>query len=95
MWGLFVLFVRSGQIYLHDSALRGYGRTGYSWSNISVNYSLDMPITAYDLAFSNLITYTSYGPDNRWNGFPVRCLVILCYVERLLIISDLTQYVSN
>ncbi len=71
------LFVRSGFFNLDYGSLRNFGNGGWDWSRSSVAYSSDTSAGAYYLLFNAGTVYPSHGPDNRWFGFPVRCLVIL------------------
>ncbi len=69
-------FVRSGNVHLNNGSLRDSGRTGYDWSRSAVAYGVGTwAANAYYLAFDLSTVYPSYGPDNRYYGFPVRCLV--------------------
>ena len=68
-------FVRSGWVNLNNSALRNFGLVGYGWSRSSVAYSSATSANAYYLLFNADTVYPSFGPFNRYYGFPVRCLV--------------------
>ena len=68
-------FVRSGYVYLNNGSLRYFGLSGYGWSRSSVAYSSATSANAYHLDFNAGTVYPSFGPFNRWVGFPVRCLV--------------------
>ena len=65
-------FVRSGYVYLNNGSLRYFGLSGYGWSRSSVAYSSATSANAYNLKFNAGTVYPSNGPNNRWNGFPVR-----------------------
>ncbi len=63
-------FVRSGYVILHDGALSAMGRSSFGWSRSSSYYP-----TARYLHFNDPDMAPSDGPNNRWYGLPVRCLV--------------------
>ena len=69
-------FVRSARVNLTVSAgTLGYaGQYGYWWSSRAAAYTSSTSANAYDLSFNATAVYPSYGPSNRWNGFPLRCL---------------------
>ncbi len=67
--------VRSGWLRLDHDALRHAGTYSNDWSSVAADYSLPARAHAYDLHFDHLSTYTTSGPDNRYYGLPVRCLV--------------------
>ena len=66
-------FVRSGNVYLQNSSIRGPGEDGDGWSNIAENYAGPSAgsTSALYLYFndSSVGTTTNY---YRWRGFPVR-----------------------
>ena len=68
-------FVRSGNVSLYLGALRGYGESGWGWSRSAVAYGSATSATAYPLYFNPSVVNPSNGPNHRWNGVPVRCLV--------------------
>ena len=68
-------FVRSGLVILHTGTLRYFGYHGYDWSRSSVAYSSATSANAYGLFATASGVYPSNGPDLRYYGFPVRCLV--------------------
>ena len=68
-------FVRSGWINLNNSALRSFGINGYDWSRSSIAYSSATSAKAYYLDF-NPSDVGSSRSNPRWQGLPVRCLVI-------------------
>ena len=71
-------FVRSGSIYLYNSSLVQYGFGGTSWSSSAVAYGTGIwDANAYSLKLYDSGINPSNGPNARWNGLPVRCLVIL------------------
>ena len=70
-------FVRSGTVPLNNGALRGYGESGWGWSRSAVAYGSATSANAYPLYFNPSVVNPSNGPDLRYYGFPVRCLVIL------------------
>ena len=67
-------FVRSGNVYLNTGALRGFNGSSRTWSNTAAKYSSDIDALAYHLWFGVSIV-PSAGPYDRYDGFPVRCLV--------------------
>ncbi len=68
-------FVRSGRVGLVRGALRGYGESGWGWSRSAVAYGSATSANAYPLYFGPSVVYPSHGPYDRWDGYPVRCLV--------------------
>ena len=71
-------FVRSGSIYLYNSSLVQYGFGGTSWSSSAVAYGTGIwDANAYSLKLYDSGINPSNGPNARWYGIPVRCLVIL------------------
>ncbi len=68
-------FVRSGTVGSDNGSLRHFGRAGDGWSRTGVGYASATSATAYHLNANASDVYPSYGPRNRWTGFPVRCLV--------------------
>ena len=69
-------FVSSGDVGLGNGSLRNFGRNGNGWSHSAVAYGVGTwAANAYRLAFDPSTVYPSYGPDARWYGIPVRCLV--------------------
>ena len=69
-------FVRSGRLNLTVSAgTLGYaGVSGSWWSSRAAAYTSSTSATAYYLEFGGSSVYPSNGPNNRWYGFPLRCL---------------------
>ena len=69
-------FVRSGRLNLTVSAgtLGNAGINGYEWSSRGAAYTSSTSAAAYSLAFNDSTVYPSGGPNNRWYGFPLRCL---------------------
>ncbi len=72
-------FVRSGNVYLpgiSGATFRYAGRSGLWWSSraSSTNASGTTMPSAYDLRFGPTVVSPSYGPWERWNGRPLRCL---------------------
>ena len=63
-------FVRSGYIELPSTAgtLRNAGLNADYWSSRG-----SAAANAYGLGFATAV-YPSNGPNNRWYGFPLRCL---------------------
>lgn len=70
-------FVRSGHIDINDGRLWYAGISGYYWSLSAASKHADGSATpsAYGLYFNAGGVYPSNGPHNRWNAFPLRCLV--------------------
>ncbi len=68
--------VRSGRLNLTVSAgtLGNAGINGYEWSSRGAAYTSSTSAAAYNLEFNDSTVYPSNGPNNRWNGFPLRCL---------------------
>ncbi len=71
--------VRSGIIFIDESALMHIGTDGYMWSQTAGGYSAPSWFSAFHLGFGKTNSGPSSGPNYRRNGFPVRCLVILVY----------------
>ena len=72
------LFVRSGDVDLATGALRDFGINGYDWSRSAMASGAGTwGAKAYYLGFRASGVNPSGGPNNRYFGFPVRCLVIL------------------
>ncbi len=68
-------FVRSGNIVLSAGELTLAGHYGRAWSNTAAGYGPSSWDAAYYFIFDTWASYPSHGPNNRWDGFPVRCLV--------------------
>ena len=68
-------FVRSGNISLNNGSLRDSGLIGYDWSRSAVAYYSATSANSYWFDFNSSVSRPSYGPFNRYFGFPVRCLV--------------------
>ncbi len=68
-------FVRSGDIHLATSSLRTLGRDNLAWSRTAVNYLSNSSASSYIMDFDGSGVYPTTGPNNRYYGFPVRCLV--------------------
>ena len=65
-------FVRSGVVALpgvSGATFRGAGIYGYDWSSRG-----SAATNAYSLAFHASTVHPSFGPYERWRGFPLRCL---------------------
>jgi len=60
---------------LSYGSLRYFGIYGYGWSSISVTLDQITSASAYFLNFYESSIDPSYGPLNRWYGFPIRCLM--------------------
>ena len=61
--------MRSGHVNLSLGFLREAGADGRAWSAIAHT----TPAARY-LFFDASELYSSYGPNSRWSGLPVRCL---------------------
>ncbi len=81
-------FVRSGWVNLKNSALRSFGFDGDGWSRVASTYSSPTSATAYYLYF-NPSDVGSSRSNPRWQGFPVRCLVILVVRKQEYLFVDL------
>ncbi len=69
-------FVRSGRTGVGFGTVRNFGRDNYNWSKSASIYKNGTWSTqSYHLGFDESGTYPSAGPNARWYGFPVRCLV--------------------
>ncbi len=69
-------FVRSGTIsFLANGSLRRFGRDGYDWPRSTKAYSSSTSARVYYFGFYPDTVNSSLGPDDRWRGLPVRCLV--------------------
>ena len=63
---------------MNFTSLRASGRNSGDWSRSAANYGMGTwAAAAYNLDFGPSSVNSSHGPDLRWNGCPVRCLVIL------------------
>ncbi len=69
-------FVRSGYFNLTNSAgtFRRAGAYGQGWSSRAAAYTSSTSATAYYLEYRPTEVNPSNGPNNRWNGFSLRCL---------------------
>lgn len=67
------IFVRSGYVNLPNTAgtLRNAGINADYWSSRA-----DAATNAYNLNFNATAVNPSNGPNNRWHGFPLRCLYL-------------------
>ena len=77
-WFMVVGFVRSGNVYLPGRSgvtLLDAGINGNGWSSRAAAYTSSTSATAYNLGFNASTVNPSNGPNNRWNGFPLRCLM--------------------
>lgn len=68
--------VRSGNFNLTNSAgtFRNAGAYGQGWSSRAAAYTSSTSATAYYLEYRPTDVNPSNGPNNRWNGFALRCL---------------------
>ena len=66
---------RYGRVRLDLGILERFGNGGFTWSSIAVNYSASTSATSHYLDFNPGTVNPSFGPRNRYFGFPVRCLV--------------------
>ncbi len=72
-------FVRSGNLNLpgvSGATFRNAGINGYGWSSRAAAYTSSTAATAYNLGFNASDVYPSNGPNNRWNGFPLRWYIM-------------------
>ena len=55
--------------------MRHFGVHGYDWANTAspVVESGAAKLTSYNLDFDLLGSYPAGSPNNRWNGFSIRC----------------------
>lgn len=67
-------FVRSGNLNPNDGKSWNAGINGYGWSSRAAAYISSTSATAYNLGFNATGVNPSNGSNNRWNGFPLRCL---------------------
>ena len=70
-------FVRSGYVHLTVSAgnFRNAGKWGFDWSSRGTDSVWGSAgLGGYNFSFSATGVNLSNGPDNRWIGFPLRCL---------------------
>ena len=81
-------FVRSGFVILDYGSLRYFGINGYGWSSASQAFTSVTSATAYYLGFGASGVHPSDGPDNRWDGFPIRC----CLSAKMLRIKKTSFY---
>ncbi len=67
-------------MYLGRGALRGFGLDSREWSKTVSSYTgpTSGSTIAYYLHSDYQTVNPSFGPNGRYHGFPVRCLVILC-----------------
>ena len=68
-------FARSGVVNLGHGSLRAFGVDGYGWSRSAMAYRSATWANAYNLGANASGVYPSSGPNGRWVGYPVRCLV--------------------
>ncbi len=69
-------FVRSGFVGQFSGSNRNFGINGYHWSLVaaSVYYSGLAGLTGCYLNFYATGFCSSSEPNERWSGFPIRCL---------------------
>ena len=76
VWYTGYIFVRSGLVALDVGSLRFSGLNGYDWSRSAVTYGVGTwAANSYWFEFTASESRPSHGPDIRWYGLPVRCLV--------------------
>ena len=74
-------FVRSGNVNLpgvSGATFRNAGINGYGWSSRGSSTRNDgaaIP-SGYNLEFNATGVNPSNGPNERWHGFPLRCLLV-------------------
>lgn len=69
-------FVRSGYVHISTGRAWYLGPYGYEWVASAAskrNDGMTSP-SAYNLHFEDNEADPSYGPNSRWNGFPLRWL---------------------
>lgn len=87
-----IVFVRSGHVNPANTAgtFRNAGNIGYEWSSRTSPTSATL---AYWFEFTATESRPSYGPNNRYNGLPLRCLLYAAVGADLFILFSL--YMSN
>lgn len=83
--------VRSGDVELHKTTgtFRNAGAYDIYWSSRAAAYTSSTSATAYYLQVEPSAVKPSNGPNNRFNGFPLRCL------DYAAVGADLLFIVSN
>lgn len=69
--------MRSGYININAGRLKVAGQNGYDWSSRASskrNDGASIP-SGYNLNFNATGVNPSNGPNERWHGFPLRCLM--------------------
>ncbi len=68
--------MRSGRLSLYDGKAWYAGANGYWWPSRGTSTRSDGTAapSGYSLAFGASGVNPSYGPSERWFGFPLRCL---------------------
>ncbi len=72
-------FVRSGYIHMQYGPFWHKSARGFYWPRSAGGYSSyvgDNAATAYRLYFDASGVSPSNGPEDRWAGFPLRCLAL-------------------
>ena len=57
---------------MYYGSVRSFGIVARGWSRTGVGYASATSATAYNLNANASGVNPSNGPNNRWNGFPVR-----------------------
>ena len=70
-------FVRSGDVTIPSGSLRDTGNYNCTWSSFAHELSSSIFAKAYDLTFTDLGIRPMNSSDDRWYGFPLRCLAII------------------
>lgn len=78
--------MRSGYININTGRLKVAGQNGYDWSSRASSTRWDgasVP-SGYNLNFNATGVNPSNGPNERWHGFPLRCLCLRCGADLCL-----------
>ena len=81
--------MRSGYIHISTGRLIVAGQNGYDWSSRASSKRNDgaaIP-SGYNLNFNATGVNPSNGPNERWHGFPLRCLILRCGADLCLAIK--------
>lgn len=81
--------MRSGYININAGRLKVAGQNGYDWSSraSSKRYDGASVPSGYNLNFNATGVNPSNGPNERWHGFPLRCLFLRCGADLKLTIE--------
>ena len=64
--------MRSGYIHINIGRMGNLGTSGYDWASFAQSYGSSVSATARYLGVHVSGINPFGGPDNRWNGFPLR-----------------------